>query len=383
MTAMDSRGAIEDQPGVIAGAVLCILLSSTAIDNAYCADAVRQDDPLTMNASLMQIEAYDSGWSIQIDNDSFNGSSRDHDYTGGMAITFSGRRVLDFPISINPVLKWLDGYAGVHESGNSRLLPISNAMQIGLIAFTPDRLDASTPLLGDRPYASLVFLTNSRFSVDVARSVAHQSHLTFGVLGTPVAEWFQNGIHNLSGSTTPMGYSFQISNGGEPTALYALSRQSLLHTGFTNAGQFEVTRSAEVSIGYLTEANVSISARWGRFSTPWWTFASAQAAYIQQPGPSDITRHSRRWSDDRYFWAGVMLRFRLYNAFLQGQFRDSAVTLSRHRLEILIPEFTLGVSTRLSNRWQLTYSVRFQGGEIRSGPAARGMIWAEIALRRH
>jgi len=381
MTRTGSGKTNTKNHGILSCMVFLAILSFAITDDARCADNMKHSDSLA--GPGIPHDRHDAGWSVQIDNDSLNGSSRDHDYTGGIAIAFYGSRVEDFAITVSPILNWLDRFSAIHRTRHGKLLPGSVAMQIGLIAFTPDQLDASTPLLGDRPYANLVFLTSSRFSVDVVRSVAHQSHLTVGVLGTPAVAWLQDGIHELFDSTRPMGYEFQISKGGELTARYALSRQSLISTGYAYGRRFEVTHSTELSIGYLTETSVSVSARLGRFSSPWWTFSPERAAYIQQPGPSDLQSNSRRQGSERYVWAGLSLRARIYNSFLQGQFRDSAVTVPGNRLRILIPEFSVGLSTSLADRWQLTYSLRFQGQEIRSGPAARGMIWAGIGLRRY
>lgn len=380
MTGTAPRKTTAENPGKISHKLFLTVLCFAVVDNSCFADNLNRFDSLV--ASGMQHEPHNSGWSIQIDNDSFNGSSNDHDYTGGIAVSLFGSRVEDFAITINPILNWLDRYSSIHQTEDGKRLPGSVAMQFGLIAFTPDQLDAPTALLGDRPYANLVFLTNSRFSVDVIRSVAYQSHLTVGALGTPAVEWLQNGIHEMFDSTQPMGYKFQISDGGELSARYALARHSLISTGSIYGGRLEITQSTELSVGYLTEISVSVSARLGRFSSPWWTFAPERAAYIQQPVPSDLRSDRRRQGNERYVWAGVGLRARLYNSFLQGQFRDSAVTVPRSRLRILIPEMSIGLSTSLKDRWQLTYSLRLQGPEIRSGPAARGMIWAGIGLRR-
>ena len=358
---------------------LLSLLATLTSAAEYCEST--EDKPSPSASTTMLSEPRNAGWTVQVDNDAFNGSSRDQDYTGGLAITLSGRRVLDFPISANTILDWFDRHTGVHQRDNDDTFCLGHAIQFGLVAFTPAQLESSKPIMDDRPYANLVFMTNSRFSVREDRSIAHQSHLTVGILGSPVAEWIQNGIHTLTGSTKPKGYSFQISNGGEPTARYAVSRHALLRQGSARGKRFEITHSAEASVGFLTEVSVSVFGRWGVVSTPWWTFTPARASYSPQPRPT-AARHANQRMDERYLWAGFTLRARAYNAFLQGQFRHSDVVFSRDELNLLIPEFSIGVSTTVSDRWQLTYDIRYQGKEIRSGPAARNVIWAGISLQR-
>lgn len=46
-------------------------------------------------------EPYDSGWSLQMDNDLLTPKNHDRDYTGGIAVTFAGKRVQQWPISLD------------------------------------------------------------------------------------------------------------------------------------------------------------------------------------------------------------------------------------------------------------------------------------------
>ena len=46
-------------------------------------------------------ELYNSGWRINADNDLLAGQNTDRDYTGGIAFTLSGRRVQEYPVTLD------------------------------------------------------------------------------------------------------------------------------------------------------------------------------------------------------------------------------------------------------------------------------------------
>src|SRR5690606_17735143 len=78
--------------------------------------------------------------------------------------------------------------------------------------------------------------------------------------------------------------------------------------------------------------------------------------------------------------AGVNLRLRAYNAFLQGQFRSSDVTHPSSALNNVLVEAWLGLTTVLPNDLSISYTVRHQTEELRSGNGARSFTWAGIAV---
>ena len=80
---------------------LFCVLATVINEPAFCASPENEFFRQSSVPSLKEPE--NTGWSIQLDNDAFHGSSRDQDYTGGLAITFSGRRVLDYRISVNKI----------------------------------------------------------------------------------------------------------------------------------------------------------------------------------------------------------------------------------------------------------------------------------------
>jgi hypothetical protein len=307
---------------------------------------------------------------VQIDNDLFAGGEKDRDYTGGMGITISGERARDGLLSLDPLLRRLDELSTPNASDAN----VHYARQIGLMAFTPSDTLVTEVQPDDRPYASLLFLSNGRVRVDADDRGAWTSSLTIGVLGLSVSESLHSAVHELVGSERPRGYDHQISAGGEPTARYTLARQSLWIAD--PSGLVDVKTTVQGSVGFLTETSASISLRAGRFNSPWWGFAPELTDYMAAPVPSESYRGGR----ELYVFAGARVKARAYNAFLQGQFRHSDVSYSANEIEPLLAEAWIGVVTQLLDQTQLSYSLHYQTAELRDGPASRDSLWGAVQL---
>lgn len=324
---------------------------------------------LPAKAAEESAEADVTGVRIQLDNDLFaGGGKRDRDYTGGMAVTQSGRDAADGWLSLDPVLERLDTFAATNADASV----VRHARQIGLMAFTPGDILAKQPLANDRPYASLLFVSNGRVRVAADNRNAWSSSLAAGVLGLSLSERLHTAVHELVGSELPQGYRNQISAGGEPTARYTLARH---HLWIANpAGTVDVKTTVQGSVGYLTETSAAISVRAGRFASAWWSFTPELTDYIAAPTPVE----TQRARPEVYFFSGVRVKARAYNAFLQGQFRDSAVTYSAAELRPILAEAWAGVVTQLLEQTQLSYTLNYQTAEVRRGAAARGALWGAL-----
>lgn len=130
-------------------------------------------------------EPYDSGWSLQMDNDLLTPKNHDRDYTGGIALTFAGKRVQQWPVSLDSTLKKFNRWLKVTDVDGR---PTLHSLQVGIAAFAPQDLKRSDINIDDRPYASLVYLANSRQSLEDSGRTAIQSTLTVGILGTHIAK---------------------------------------------------------------------------------------------------------------------------------------------------------------------------------------------------
>ena len=307
---------------------------------------------------------------VQIDNDLFAGRDSDRDYTGGLAVTFSGAAARDNLVSLDGALRKLDSLFTPAAADEQTYY----AQQFGLMAFTPSDTLTREPQYDDRPYASLLFVSNGRVRVDNDGRSAWSSSLTLGVLGLSLTENLHSAIHEVVGSERPRGYDHQISAGGEPTARYTLARHNLWVAN--PSGTIDVKTTVQGSVGFLTETSAAVSARIGRFDTPWWSFAPELTDYAAAPVPSEA-RHNQR---ELYLFAGARIKARAYNAFLQGQFRDSEVHYSADEVEPLLVEAWIGVVTQVFEQTQLSYTLRYQTAELRDGPASRDAVWGAVQL---
>jgi hypothetical protein len=318
-----------------------------------------------------------TGWAFYLDNDLLTTGDRDQDYTGGAAVTLSGAAAATHPLSVDGWLTALNRFSRLERVYADRDYFQRHNFEFGFTLFTPRDIATAEPLPDDHPYASFFFVSNTQQTILPESTIVYQSSLTVGFLGLNIADDVQELIHSASGSEEPRGWDNQISSGGEPTARYGVSRQK---THFQREGRRglrgEFKTSLEANVGFSTDAAVGLSWRWGRISTPWWSFNPHQAEYINLGAPvSAATASNGR--QEFYFWAGASLRYRFYNAILQGQVRDSDVTFRRAELKPLIAEVWVGITKELSNGLSASLFVRGRTKEI-SGSRGRNPVWGGV-----
>jgi hypothetical protein len=328
------------------------------------------------------LEKDDTGWALFMDNDALTFGTHDHDYTGGVALTLAGRRTQHWWFSLDPALGWLDRAAGV---GRARPDPASvwHALQVSVLAFTPGSLEESAPVAGDRPYASIVYLANSRTTVQADARTAYQSSFAVGVLGLDVAKASQRSLHAAVAADEPRGWDHQISEGGEPTARYTLARLNLAAArGAGRGAHLELKDSVAVSAGYITELNAAVTLRWGSIRTPWWSFVPERAEYMTEPAPVLGGPAAADAAREFYVWAGLKARARLYNALLQGQFRESEHTVAFDDTRPFIGEAWAGVTRELGAGYRVSWVLRYQTSELRREPGDRDLFWGGLSVSR-
>ena len=314
----------------------------------------------------------DSAWSLAIENDWLAGSHRDADYTGGLLVSLAGPAAVRSLVSTDGLLGVVDGW--LQPSGRSVGDP-KTALQFGLQWYTPKDKKRRDEINDDRPYASLISLTSTRLTPGADDETVWASSLTLGLLGTGVAESVHRGFHRVIGGDKPHGYDHQISDGGEPTLRYTLRRQALLGRQADVLGQrADFKWAVEGSAGFITEAALLASGRIGRYSTPWWSLQSERSDFPLAPGRAGPRE------GDLYLSYGAAVRLRGYNALLQGQFRHSDVTVSRHDMEPVIGEVWGAVTWGFAANATLSYLVRYQSSELRHGVGSRDTVYGGLYL---
>lgn len=313
-----------------------------------------------------------SSWAFAFDNDLLVPGSRDQDYTYGLNITYSGRQAERQWASLHDSLDWinrkleLDGLVGQGINATK--------IEYGLFGFTPEDISLSMANPEDRPYASLIYVSSSSETYHPQREVSWQSTLTVGILGLDIVGSVQNAVHSAYGGTRAEGWDNQISEGGEPTARYSLSRQSLL---YSSGSGFELKSTLQGSVGYITETSWSLSLRAGEIHTPWVSFNPELTSYAEGAIPNTGSRVS-----EQYFWAGISFKLRAYNAFLEGQFRDSEVTYDGDDINRGIVEAWLGYTIALTDGYSFTYSIRGHTSEIDAGDGDRNVVWGGVLISK-
>ncbi len=321
-------------------------------------------------------ESYNSGWRINADNDLLTAQTTDRDYTGGLAFTLSGKRAQQYPVSIDSWRAAVDrviNFSSLYQSSEHMLF---HSQQYGMTLFTPDDIDSIAPVYDDRPYASLFFISNTEFTVVPEKNTAYVSRLTIGLLGLDLAEDVQQALHGITNSDVPNGWQHQVSSGGEPTAMITYAIQNNIYSSENHQLKMEY----EGNLGFITDVNAGLSWRWGRISSPWWAFNPYQSKYIQQSMPVFASNNVAK-KNEFYLWAGARLNLRIYNALLQGQFRDSEVTISSDDLERLVAEYWFGVTREFAKKYYASIFVRGHTDEF-EGPNARDAAWVGLVFSR-
>ncbi|MCK5769206.1 lipid A deacylase LpxR family protein [Algiphilus sp.] len=327
-------------------------------------------------------ERFDAGWSVDIDNDALTTREDDQDYTAGFAVTLAGERARGYWLSLDSPLSAVDAWLGV-DAARCGLTQRQHSFRVGGVALTPSDIERPDVIPDDRPYASLIFVTNGRTYVADDGGAVYQSSLTVGMLGLDAFERVQRGYHKVIGTGEPKGWDNQISDGGEPTLRYTLARQDLLaSSGHYRPGGYDIKSAIGASAGYLTELSAAVSARWGLLNTTWWSFPAGQAQYLAEPAHVQGNGDSGAARRELYLWGGAALRLRGYNAFLQGQFRDSALEYEYNALHPVIGEAWFGLTAQLSRHYRLSWVVRYQSSEIKRGIGDREVFWGRITLSR-
>lgn len=319
---------------------------------------------LCMPASAMSGNTHDRGVGLYLDQDLFSfGLNEDRDYTNGIAMEFFWQEEGIYPL--DKAVLWVGEKLGILDNKTKT----ERSFLIGNIAFTPDNLSASNPILNDRPYASLIYLANKHVYADHDSAIGIDMQV--GILGTGISREVQQAVHqqwrNLTGDTDPVdpkGWGNQISNGGEPTFGLRVAYSALLAESDSNT--WDIAGTSSVNVGYQTNAGVGLSTRLGSIASPVWTLP-------YNPIRSGNFLPSLA-GDEWYLWAAYNARAIGYNALLQGQFRHSDVEFNNDEVRDIVHDAGVGL-TLTYKPVQVTFSVNAKSSELNVGAADRTHVW--------
>jgi hypothetical protein len=192
----------------------------------------------------------------------------------------------------------------------------------------------------------------------------------------------QHALHRITGSVQPEGRAHQISAGGEPTARYSFARQSLLPE-HVDAVTFSVTSDSTWtvagSVGTVTEGSIAFNSRTGRIVSPWWGSSPEQTMYVDEtrPAPPPLAAGS---PPEFYVITGARLKVRMYNAFLEGQFRHSDLRYGAGDLNVLLGEAWVGLEWRTTSSVNIRYLSRWETPELKHGIGSRSFMWGSLEV---
>ena len=289
---------------------------------------------------------------LQLDNDLFAVSNRDRDYAGCLAASFPQTAA---PARWDPQ-RLLEPLA--RAPGTERVL---RARQFQIVAFSPGELSQAGIQHDDRPYASLWAIASARQVIAEDGRQATFTSLAIGALGLQATAAVHRALHRLSATELPEGYAHQISAGGEPTASLMMAHRQLLVGGDIGPGT-DLWVTVAGRAGYLTEASIGVTARFGDRGTPWWSSGADLADYAAAPdfGIASL-------GGERSVEVGMRVSARAYNALVQGPFRHSDLRLDRSDLETIVARAWVGATLATFSGARFYYRLTAQTACISGG----------------
>jgi hypothetical protein len=300
--------------------------------------------------------------------------NEDRNYTMGLGLYYSS-------ISLGKCFvfkpeKWINKLLNhrMFSKGISLKSQPSYSLMLADGAFTPDSLPARYIITNDRPYASITYLQMNIVNSNYKPYRNYISSFSVGLLGIPVSREVQTYLHKQMNDhdtkppRTPRGWHNQISKGGELTFAYSYAKEMLLTKKYINGVNpeksfgLEVKHGYKYSLGYYTYLGYEVDARIGWFNARNWTYninplSNNDKAFLSTLGKDHIRPF------ELYLFQSIRPVFILYNALLNGQFRESAYKVNSAHTRHLIVEFNsgLGVGFGIDKRSSVDFKIKFSG----------------------
>ncbi|MBX7201662.1 MAG: lipid A deacylase LpxR family protein [Bacteroidia bacterium] len=197
------------------------------------------------------------------------GINQDRNYTQGTAFSFESpqlrNNLLFIPLELLSRLQ-----NKLSKTNNHLVLP--SVLSFGITAFTPRVIDAPGPVIGDRPFANLVWLSTVRNTINIHTGWYTQTGLHFGWLGSNTANVFQSFAHRslIKGRPTDISWEHQISRGGAPAFLFSLRSMRSLWQFPNDSGStwrwFDLSAGGHIQAGWYTGIGLPVQIKAGKIS---------------------------------------------------------------------------------------------------------------------
>lgn len=312
----------------------------------------------------------DRGIGIYLDQDLFVPFyNEDRDYTMGVAFEFFWAKDKGL-YPLDNLVRQAGEWVGIRDSDND----IVYSFLLGSIGFTPDNLSDTMPIYNDRPYSSLVYLSNKRVRADDKNALG--AEILLGFIGSNIGRngqiWIHEVYRDIAGTTQPVepkGWSHQISDGGELTMRLRLSNSRLQ---YAIPNTFDIATTIGLSFGFQTNASVALAFRLGDIKSQFWSlpYDPVNRGSFVPAGPQ------REW----YFWTAFRAHAVVYDALLQGQFRTSEVRYTSDELEPYVYDSALGLTLGFKES-QLTFAANVKSSDLKH--MSRRQVWGSINYLFH
>ncbi|MEM6347958.1 MAG: lipid A-modifier LpxR family protein [Bacteroidota bacterium] len=210
--------------------------------------------------------------------------------------------------------------------------------------YTPDNLSAKKPSRRDRPYASLLNFQGHSWRLNQRKARLWENRAELGFMGLKFPTQFQVKAHAMTRNLReanfpahPEGWHTQISNGGEASLNLSTSlKQGIAQNLLPRF--LQLSSQSEAQLGSQSKLFQGLGLRFGKIRSTQWVPASRPDVSLPIKGESE-------W----FFYTQGGLRYQLYNALLQGQFKDSHYVIPASQLKRKVWEAELGAIYRGSH----------------------------------
>jgi hypothetical protein len=251
-------------PGRRPAAFLLVLLGLLAAAGAPALPA--QEAPASSKAQCnyegVPVQPFIGGLSFYLDNDFVTGN--DNKYTGGLGFVWTSAATETYgEKNLHRKIAKAFSFLPTVKAENFRTYL---QLRLGTEMYTPTDILSPEPPPGDHPYAGVIYLDSSLFSM--SRVASHQFTLRLGLVGPATgAEDVQKWIHEIIDSPIPQGWDTQLENEPIVNLFYNYNRRLLRRCPPKRFG-LDFSWSGGAGLGnYYIGANLGLTWRIG-YSLP-------------------------------------------------------------------------------------------------------------------